>query len=115
MHAMKLAATTFIIPFAFVFNPELMQFPDVSWKMLWAVIEVLVAQWTASMFLYGFFRRSFSAIERFVSFVVVMLGYTAIMRPEALWTWLALGCTAAFMAWIWVSARASTHTPKEAT
>ena len=28
MHAMKLAATTFIIPFAFVFNPELMAFPE---------------------------------------------------------------------------------------
>jgi TRAP-type uncharacterized transport system fused permease subunit len=35
-HAMKLAATTFIIPFAFVFNPELMAFPNFSWKMLGA-------------------------------------------------------------------------------
>ena len=105
MHAMKLAATTFIIPFAFVFNPELMAFPNVSWRMLWAVVEVLVVQWTSSMFLYGYFRRSLTAVERFACFIVVMLGYTAIMRPEALYTYLALGLTAALMAWVWAYPR----------
>ena len=107
LHAMKLAATTFIIPFAFVFNPEIMAFPNVSWKMLWAVVEVLIVQWTSSIFLYGYFRRSFGPIERFVSFAIVMLGYTAIMRPEPVFTYLALGCTAAFMAWIWAFPRTS--------
>jgi TRAP transporter 4TM/12TM fusion protein len=104
-HAMKLAATTFIIPFAFVFNPELMAFPNFSWKMLGAVVEVLIVQWTSSIFLYGYFRRSLTAVERFASFVVVMLGYTAIMRPEAVYTYLALGLTAALMAWVWAYPR----------
>jgi TRAP transporter 4TM/12TM fusion protein len=107
MHAMKLAATTFIIPFAFVFNPELMAFPDISWKMVWAVVEVLIVQWTSSVFLYGYFKRSLGPIERFLAFVVVLLGYTAIMRPEPLWTYLALGATAGLMAWVWVVPRAS--------
>jgi len=102
VHAMKLAATTFIIPFAFVFNPELMAFPNVSWKMVWAVVEVLIVQWTSSMWLYGYFRRTFTFLERVVSFGVVMLGYTAIMRPETLYTFLALGSTIGFMAWIWL-------------
>jgi TRAP transporter 4TM/12TM fusion protein len=101
-HAMKLAATTFIIPFAFVFNPELMAFPNVSWKMLWAVIEVLIVQWTSSIFLYGYFRRGLSVFERGFSFIVVLFGYTAIMRPEALWTYIALGSTAGLMAWVWL-------------
>ena len=109
MHAMKLAATTFIIPFAFVFNPELMAFPDFSWKMLWAVVEVLLVQAISSIFLYGYFRRSLNAAERFASFVVVMLGYTAIMRPEALYTYLALGSMAALIAWILAFRRASAH------
>ena len=109
MHAMKLAATTFIIPFAFVFNPELMAFPDISWKMVWAVVEVLLVQAMSSIFLYGYFRRSLSSAERFASFVVVMLGYTAIMRPEALYTYLALGSMAALVGWIWVFPRASAH------
>jgi TRAP-type uncharacterized transport system fused permease subunit len=107
MHAMKLAATTFIIPFAFVFNPELMAFPNVSWKMLWAVAEVLMVQWTSSIFLYGYFRRSLTAVERFASFIVVLLGYTAIMRSEAVYTYLALGSMAGLMAWVWAYPRAS--------
>jgi TRAP-type uncharacterized transport system fused permease subunit len=111
MHAMKLAATTFIIPFAFVFNPELMAFPDISWRMVWAVVEVLLVQAMSSIFLYGYFRRSLSAAERFASFVVVMLGYTAIMRPEVLYTYLALGSMAALVGWIWVFPRASAHAP----
>jgi len=114
-HAMKLAATTFIIPFAFVFNPDLMAFPNVSWKMVWAVIEVLIVQFTSSIFLYGYFRRSFNVVERFLSFVIVMLGYTAIMRPELLWTYLALGGTAAFMGWMWMTAGTSATAGKEAT
>ena len=102
-HAMKLAATTFIIPFAFVFNPELMAFPNFSWKMLWAVIEVLIVQGTSSIFLYGYFRRSLNLVERFASFVVVMLGYTAMVRAEPVYTYLALGSTVALLAWVWLS------------
>jgi TRAP transporter 4TM/12TM fusion protein len=98
--AMKLAATTFIIPFAFVFHPELMAFPNVSWSMLVALAEVLVVQLTSSIFLYGYFRRGLGPAERFVAFAIVMLGYTAIMRPEALYTYLALGSTGAFLAWV---------------
>jgi TRAP-type uncharacterized transport system fused permease subunit len=106
-HAMKLAATTFIIPFAFVFNPELMAFPNFSWKMLWAVVEVLIVQGTSSIFLYGYFRRMLSPVERFVSFVVVMIGYTALMRPEPVCTYLALGSTVALLAWAWFIPRES--------
>lgn len=102
MHAMKLAATTFIIPFAFVFNPVLMAFPNFSWDMLRAVAEVLVVQWTSSIFLYGYFLRSLTALERGGFGVVVLLGYTAIMRPEHVYTYLAYGLTAALMAWVWL-------------
>ena len=102
VHAMKLAATTFIIPFAFVFNPEIMAFPNVSWKMLGAVVEVLIVQLTSSIFLYGYFRRRFTAVERLASFIIVLLGYTAIMRPEVTYTYLALGSAIGLMAWVWV-------------
>jgi TRAP transporter 4TM/12TM fusion protein len=105
-HAMKLAATTFIIPFAFVFNPELMAFPNFSWKMLWAVLEVLIIQLTSSIFLYGYFRRSLNLFERIASFIVVMLGYTAMMRHEPVYTYLALGSTAVLLGWVWLSPEA---------
>jgi TRAP transporter 4TM/12TM fusion protein len=100
MHAMKLAATTFIIPFAFVFNPELMAFPNFSLKMAWAVAEVLIVQWTSSIFLYGYFMRRLSRLENCGFLAAVLLGYAAIMRPETVYTYLAFGLTAALMAWV---------------
>lgn len=100
MHAMKLAATTFIIPFAFVFNPELMAFPNVSLKMAWAVAEVLIVQWTSSVFIYGHFTRRLGRLERGGFLAAVLLGYAAIMRPETVYTYLAYGLTAALMSWI---------------
>ena len=102
MHSMKLAATTFIIPFAFVFNPELMAFPNISWKMLWAVAEVLVVQATSSIYLYGYFRRELTMVERYGFALAVLLGYTAIMRPEVAYTYLAYGLTIGLIAWVWL-------------
>lgn len=107
LHAMKLAATTFIIPFAFVFNPELMAFPNFSLKMGVAVAEVLLVQWTSSIFLYGYFRRALSALERLGFLLLVPLGYAAIMRPEALYTYLSVGLTIVLMAWVWARPRVS--------
>src|SRR5688572_743812 len=108
MHAMKLAATTFIIPFAFVFNPELMAFPNVSLKMLGAVAEVLVVQWTSSVFLYCHFTRRLGRLENGGFLVAVLLGYAAIMRPETVYTYLAYGLTAALMTWVWLRPATST-------
>ena len=102
MHSMKLAATTFIIPFAFVFNPELMAFPNISWKMIWAVAEVLIVQATSSIYLYGYFRRELTLIERYGFGLAVLLGYTAIMRPEVMYTYLAYGLTIGLIAWVWL-------------
>ncbi len=101
LHSMKLAATTFIIPFAFVFNPEIMAFPNISWKMVRAVAEVLVVQTTSSIYLYGYFRRDLTAIERYGFLAAVLLGYAAIMRPEVVYTYLAYGLTIGLMAWVW--------------
>ena len=102
MHSMKLAATTFIIPFAFVFNPEIMAFPNISWKMVWAVAEVLIVQATSSIYLYGYFRRELTMVERYGFALAVLLGYTAIMRPEVVYTYLAYGLTIGLIAWVWL-------------
>ena len=114
LHAMKLAATTFIIPFAFVFNPELMAFPDFSLKMAWAVAEVLVVQWASAVLLYGFFVRPLGTLERAGFLAAVGFGYAAIMRPETLYTYLAYGLTAAMMAWMMASAGAARTSAKTA-
>jgi TRAP transporter 4TM/12TM fusion protein len=107
MHAMKLAATTFIIPFAFVFNPEIMAFPNFSLKMGWAVAEVLAVQFTTSVFLYGYFMRRLAWTENAGYLAAMLLGYTAIMRPEPMWTWAAMGVTAAMVAVVALRRKAS--------
>lgn len=65
------------------------------------VMIMLIVQWTSSVFLYGYFRRKLTTAERSAFFVAVMLGYTALMRSEPLYTYLALGSTAALAAWLW--------------
>jgi hypothetical protein len=65
--------------------------------MAWAVMEVLVVQLTTTVFLYGYFVRRLGWMENAGFLAAVLLGYTAIMRPEPLWTWIALGVTAAMM------------------
>jgi len=115
IHAMKLAATTFIIPFAFVFNPELMAFPKFSLAMGWAVAEVLVVQLASSIFLYGYFSRALGRIERAGFLAAVLLGYAAIMRPEAMYTYLAYGLTALLMAWAVLRPAASPAAAKTST
>ncbi|HEX6317521.1 MAG TPA: TRAP transporter fused permease subunit [Burkholderiales bacterium] len=107
IHSMKLAATTFIIPFAFVFNRDLMAFPNSSWWMLRGVVEILVVQAISSIFLYGYFRRRLTVPERFASFVVVMLGYTALMNREPIYTYVAAASAVALLAWVWATPRAA--------
>jgi hypothetical protein len=52
------------------------------------------------VFLYGYFLRRLGRMENAGFLAAVVLGYTAIMRAEPLWTWMALGVTAAMMAWV---------------
>jgi len=70
--------------------------------MIWAVAEVLVVQSTSSIYLYGYFRRELTTIERYGFGVAVLLGYTAIMRPEVVYTYLAYGLTTGLIAWVWL-------------
>lgn len=114
LHAMKLAATTFIIPFAFVFNPELMAFPNLSLEMGRAVAEVLLVQWTTSVFLYGWFTRRLGRFENAGFLAAVLLGYTAIMRPETMYTYLACATAAAMVAWVMLRRVAAPRAPAKA-
>ncbi|MDA0305897.1 MAG: TRAP transporter fused permease subunit [Proteobacteria bacterium] len=71
--SLKIALTTFIIPFAFVFFPELMTFPHLTWAVVPAILVVLAFQWTVSISTYGYLFRPLIAWERGV-FAVAALG-----------------------------------------
>jgi len=112
VHAMKLALTTFIIPFAFVFNPSLLEFPNLSWRMAAAVIDVMLVQWVSSIFLYGYFRRRLTMVERCACGIVVLVGYAGLTTTDLTYTYVSLAATATFMAWIWMTPRSAvTATP----
>lgn len=73
--SMKIAMTTFIIPFAFVFSPELMSFPNVTWNVIPAIVEVVFIQWAVSIASYGYIFRALIGWERWVFAVVAFLGF----------------------------------------
>ena len=73
--SLKIAMTTFIIPFAFVFSPELMSFPNMTWSVVPAILKVVFIQWSVSIASYGFFFRVLIGWERMVFAAVALLGF----------------------------------------
>lgn len=62
--SLKIAMTTFIIPFAFVYSPELMAFPNLTWAVVPALVEVVLIQYSVSVAAYGFMFRRLAGWER---------------------------------------------------
>lgn len=77
--SMKLCSTTFVIPFAFVTYPQLLEFPKVGWHMAIPIATVLLLQWTASVAAFGHFRRTLAPVEQAAFTVVTVAGYIALM------------------------------------
>ena len=102
--AMKLAVTTFIIPFGFVYHPELMSFPNLTWAVIPPVVLILVLQWTVSVAAYGYFRRDLSAVERGAFVLVSLVGFAALVSDGGAMTFIFLGLLAAAVAWTWLVA-----------
>ncbi len=96
--SMKLAATTFIIPFAFVYRPQLLAFPDLGWDVVPPLVEILLIQWTSSIALFGYFRRSLSALERTLVAALTGLGYWAMVTEALYSTFVFAGAAALLLA-----------------
>jgi TRAP-type uncharacterized transport system fused permease subunit len=98
--AMKLAVTTFLIPFAFVFQPELLSFPNLTWSVVPPVVLLLVLQWTVSVAAYGYFRRDLGAVERAAFTLVSLAGFLAIVTEGALTKLVFAALLALALAWV---------------
>jgi TRAP transporter 4TM/12TM fusion protein len=96
--SLKISATTFIIPFAFVYRPQLLDFPNLGWNVVPPLLEVLLIQWTTSIGLYGHFRRTLQPIESALFLGVTLLGYWAMVTEAIHSTFVFLGATALLMA-----------------
>ena len=107
--SMKLAATTFIIPFAFVYRPQLLAFPNLGWNVLPPIVEILLVQWTSSIALFGHFRRPLANVERCLFGALTLLGYWAMITEAIHSTYVFVGAAAALLTT--VGLRRSTAVP----
>jgi TRAP-type uncharacterized transport system fused permease subunit len=96
--SLKLAASTFIIPFAFVYRPQLLDFPGFGWDVLPPVLEILLIQWTSSIALFGYLRRELNAVERGAFLVLTVLGYWAMVTEPIQSTLVFVAASAAVFA-----------------
>lgn len=81
IHALKMAATTFIIPYAFVFNKQLLSFPNVGLGVVMPVVEVLATQVAVSIAAYGYCFRRLGQWERLPFWIITAIGYWTLTRP----------------------------------
>lgn len=95
--SLKLAATTFIIPFAFVYRPQLLDFPNVGWDVVPPLVEILLIQWTSSIALFGYFRRPLTGVERCLFGALTVLGYWAMVTEAIQSTFIFAGTAAALL------------------
>ncbi|MYI69085.1 MAG: TRAP transporter large permease subunit [Boseongicola sp. SB0673_bin_14] len=73
--SLKIAMTTFIIPFAFVYSPELMAFPNLTWDVVPALFQVLLIQWSVSVAAYGHLFRNLARWERCAMGFAALCGF----------------------------------------
>jgi len=82
LDSLKIALTTFIIPFAFVYFPELMTFPHLTWAVVPAIFVVVAIQWTLSIASYGHLFRPLVGWERGVFAVAALAGFMGMVYGD---------------------------------
>lgn len=75
LDAMKLMLTTFIIPFAFCYHPQLLKFPNIGWDVLPPVALIIVLQITTSIACYGYFFGQLTWIDRCMFALLTVAGF----------------------------------------
>jgi TRAP transporter 4TM/12TM fusion protein len=101
--AMKLMLTTFVIPFAFIYYPSLLSFPNLEWNVLIPIVTCLLLQFTVSVACYGYFLRSLTAPERWLFGVVSAAGYAALTDKGVMSNMLFVGLLAAISLYMYLT------------
>ncbi|MDZ7749202.1 MAG: TRAP transporter fused permease subunit [Halofilum sp. (in: g-proteobacteria)] len=100
VHALKIACTTFIVPFAFVYNPSLMSFPDIGWDIVLPLVEVLTIQVGVAVSAFGYLLRPLAVWERTAFGLVALLGFVTMTQDPVLWYALTYGLLACLATWV---------------
>ena len=85
---MLLSATAFFLPFAFVYNPSLLEFPRLSWRLVVPSIVTVLATFALAVAAFGYFRVFLDFWRRCLFGLAVIAGLAYVVRVEI--TWLAI-------------------------
>ncbi len=80
--SLKIALAMFILPFLFVYNPELLAFPKLSWQLGAVFVLVALVQWCISCAQFGYMFRRLGIAERVVLFLIGTAGFVALLFPD---------------------------------
>lgn len=98
--SLKIASTTFIIPFAFVFSPELMTFPNMTTAIIPPLLEVIGIQITVSIASYGYFLRALNGWERCIFLISALFGFLYMTLAYDFYLYAALSLFGVMTLWI---------------
>ncbi len=100
---MKLMLTTFIIPYGFVYHPELLSFPNVTWEVVPPVLLILVLQWTSSIVCYGYFFRDLTWPERWGFLAVTAAGFSYLINDRTIELIALVILLVLTVLWVWTT------------
>ncbi len=80
--SLKVALAMFILPFLFVYNPELLAFPKVSWQLGAVLVLVVLVQWCISCSQFGYMFRRLGVGERVALFLVGTAGFISLLFAD---------------------------------
>jgi TRAP transporter 4TM/12TM fusion protein len=106
IESLKLVFPAFFVPFAFIYHPSLLAFPQVSWSLLLAMGGVILVQWNASVTLYGYVHRPLGKLERGAFALAGALGVVYLVRPSLVYLGIAIVASALALVWMAVTAAA---------
>lgn len=101
--AMKIALPTFIIPYAFIYNPDLLVFPKVTLAGMIAFVVTMLVMTGFSVTLFGFFWRRLVPMERAFFGLASLFGFIYLTNSSVLMLAVFLGLGAAAIVWVIVS------------
>ena len=103
--SLKLASTTFLVPFAFAYRPELMSFPAVNASVAWVIAEIIGLQAILSVAMFGYCFRKLSASERILTAVLALWGFWALLSNDYQNTLASVVCYVLLVGWFYFSRR----------
>lgn len=107
--SLKVALALFILPFLFVYNPELLAFPNVNWELGAVTALIVLVQWCLCCCQFGYMFRRLGMAERGILFGVGAAGFASLLFAD--WPLRGAAGTAAVVVSLYLYWSASARRP----